>query len=59
MFRYFGIAELAIVVSDVERSKKFYAHDEKGLAKTGQRVRIVETAPTSKLKRWRVIEVLS
>lgn len=42
----------------VKRSKKFYAHDEKGEAKIGDKVRIVETKPLSKLKRWRLVEVL-
>ena len=43
----------------VKRSKKFYAHDEKGEAAVGVRVRIEETRPISKLKRWRLAEVLS
>ena len=38
--------------------KKFYAHDEKGEAKPGDRVRIEETRPLSKLKRWRLAEVV-
>jgi small subunit ribosomal protein S17 len=38
--------------------KKFYAHDEKGEAKPGDRVRIVETRPISKIKRWRLVEVV-
>lgn len=37
---------------------KFYAHDERGEAKPGDRVRIEETRPLSKLKRWRLIEVV-
>jgi small subunit ribosomal protein S17 len=37
---------------------KFYAHDEKGEAKPGDRVRIQETRPISKLKRWRLMEVV-
>lgn len=37
---------------------KFYAHDEKQEAKVGDRVRIVETRPLSKLKRWRLVEVV-
>lgn len=37
---------------------KFYAHDEKSEAKTGDRVRIQETRPLSKLKRWRLVEVV-
>jgi small subunit ribosomal protein S17 len=42
----------------VVRTKKFYAHDESGEAKQGDLVRIVETRPLSKLKRWRVVEVV-
>jgi small subunit ribosomal protein S17 len=38
--------------------KKFYAHDEKAEAKIGDRVRIEETRPLSKLKRWRLVEVV-
>ena len=37
---------------------KFYAHDEKSEAKPGDRVRIQETRPFSKLKRWRLVEVV-
>lgn len=39
--------------------KKFYAHDEKNEAKAGDRVRIEETRPLSKMKRWRLVQVLS
>ena len=38
--------------------KKFYAHDEKSEAGVGDKVRIVETRPLSKLKRWRLAGVL-
>jgi small subunit ribosomal protein S17 len=38
--------------------KKFYAHDEKGEAKVGDRVRIQETRPLSKTKRWRLVAVV-
>jgi len=37
---------------------KFYAHDEKSEAKPGDTVRIEETRPLSKLKRWRLVEVV-
>ena len=37
---------------------KFYAHDEKNEAKVGDRVRIEETRPLSKMKRWRLVEVV-
>ena len=42
----------------VSKRSKFYAHDEKGEAKVGDRVRIVETRPLSKLKRWRLAEIV-
>ncbi len=42
----------------VTRTKKFKAHDEENAAKTGDRVRITETRPLSKDKRWRVVEIL-
>ena len=42
----------------VKQMKKFYAHDEQNLAKTGDTVRIMETRPLSKLKRWRLVEVV-
>jgi small subunit ribosomal protein S17 len=42
----------------VRRSKKYMAHDEKNECGVGDRVRIVETRPLSKHKRWRVVEVL-
>ena len=38
--------------------KKFYAHDEKAEAKIGDTVRIQETRPLSKLKRWKLVEVV-
>lgn len=43
----------------IKVTKKFYAHDEERKAKEGDKVRIVETRPLSKLKRWRLAEVLS
>jgi len=42
----------------VKQMKKFYVHDEQNQAKAGDRVRIMETRPLSKLKRWRLVEVL-
>jgi small subunit ribosomal protein S17 len=42
----------------VKQQKKFYAHDEENKAKTGDTVRIMEARPLSKLKRWRLVEVL-
>lgn len=43
----------------ITRAKKYYAHCEQTDIKEGQRVRIIETRPLSKLKRWRVAEVLA
>jgi small subunit ribosomal protein S17 len=43
----------------ITRGKKYYAHVEDSNIQVGQRVRIVETRPLSKLKRWRVQSVLS
>jgi len=43
---------------EVRAYSKFYAHDETGAARVGDRVRIVETRPLSRLKRWRLVEVL-
>ena len=42
----------------IRKVKKFYAHDEKKEARVGDRVRILETRPISKLKRWRLSEIL-
>jgi len=42
----------------VKQSKKFYAHDEEGKAQLGDTVRIMETRPLSKLKCWRLIDVI-
>ena len=40
------------------RTKKFHAHDENGEAKVGDTVRIMETRPLSKTKRWRRVEIV-
>src|SRR5487761_2403688 len=42
----------------VQRTKKLYVHDEKNEAKIGDRVRVQETRPLSKLKRWRLTEIV-
>ena len=42
----------------VQRTKRLYVHDAENTAKTGDRVRVIETRPMSKLKRWRLSEVL-
>jgi small subunit ribosomal protein S17 len=43
----------------VKRSKKYYVHDENNQGQIGDRVRIVEARPLSKLKRWNLAEVIS
>ena len=42
----------------VQRTKRLYVHDEANDARPGDRVRVQETRPLSKLKRWRLVEVL-
>jgi len=42
----------------IGKRKKFYAHDEEGTAKPGDVVRIAACRPLSKLKRWRLVEVV-
>ena len=42
----------------MKRTKTYKAHDEKNDAKTGDTVRIMETRPLSKTKRWRLVEVV-
>jgi small subunit ribosomal protein S17 len=42
----------------VQRTTRLYAHDDANDAKLGDRVRVMETRPLSKLKRWRVTDVL-
>jgi len=42
----------------ISKAKKFYAHDEKNDARVGDVVRLEETRPLSKLKRWRLKEVV-
>jgi len=43
----------------VRRSKRFLAHDEKNECRPGDRVRIQETRPLSRRKRWRVVEIVT
>jgi len=42
----------------VRRTKKYKVHDEQNQCRVGDRVRIMETRPLSKDKRWRVVEIL-
>jgi small subunit ribosomal protein S17 len=45
-------------VKTVQRTKRLYVHDPDGEVRVGDRVRLSETRPLSKLKRWRIVEVL-
>ena len=42
----------------VNKTKKYHAHDEKNEAQVGDRVLLMETRPLSKLKRWRLVEII-
>lgn len=42
----------------IKRTKKFKAHDERNECRVGDTVRIVETRPLSKTKRWRLVEIV-
>lgn len=42
----------------VKKTSKIYAHDEKNDCRVGDKVKVMSTRPLSKLKRWRVIEVI-
>lgn len=42
----------------IKQIKRFYAHDEDNKAQVGDTVRIAETRPLSKLKRWRLVEIV-
>lgn len=42
----------------VSKTKKYYAHDEKNETNVGDRVRIMETRPLSRIKRWRLTEII-
>jgi small subunit ribosomal protein S17 len=50
--------EKTVVVEVLRRSHRLQAHDETNDCHTGDRVRIMETRPLSKTKRWRVVEVV-
>jgi small subunit ribosomal protein S17 len=45
-------------VKIIRRTSKLYAHDEKNECQIGDKVKVMETRPLSKLKRWRLVEVL-
>ena len=47
-----------VVRKEVRKRKKFMAHDEKNECQIGDRVRIEESRPLSKRKRWKVVEII-
>lgn len=42
----------------VNRTSKFYAHDQENTCQIGDKVRVMETRPLSKLKNWRLVEII-
>ncbi len=48
----------ALYGKSVKRTKKFMAHDEENACAVGDKVKIMETSPLSKNKRWRVVEIV-
>ena len=47
-----------LYLKTIQRSSKLYAHDEKNEAGVGDKVRVMESRPLSKLKRWRLVEIV-
>ncbi|MDI6785557.1 MAG: 30S ribosomal protein S17 [bacterium] len=43
----------------IRKSTKYYAHDEENKCSVGNKVKIMETRPLSKTKRWRIVEVIN
>jgi small subunit ribosomal protein S17 len=43
----------------VKKTSKLYAHDEENACRVGDKVRVMSTRPLSKLKRWRVVEIIA
>jgi len=48
-----------LYLKQVKKAMKYYADDEEIKAQVGDIVRIIETKPLSKLKRWRIVEIVS
>ena len=53
-----GTCNIKITVKVKKKTKKFTAHDEKNECNIGDTVRIMETRPLSKMKRWRLVEII-
>ncbi|MDH4223546.1 MAG: 30S ribosomal protein S17 [candidate division Zixibacteria bacterium] len=47
-----------VYMKTIKRTSKLYAHDEKNECQPGDKVKLMETRPLSRLKRWRVVEIL-
>jgi small subunit ribosomal protein S17 len=52
------VVEHALYKKGIKRTKKFKAHDEKSQSQVGDTVRIRESRPLSKTKRWRLVEIV-
>ena len=52
-------ARHAVYKKIIKKSNRFKAHDEKNASKVGDKVKLIETRPLSKDKRWRIIEIIS
>ena len=50
---------MRLLTRRVTAKKKFHVHDEKNEAKVGDKVRAIETKPISKIKRWKLVEIIS
>jgi small subunit ribosomal protein S17 len=53
-----GVFRHGVYNKMIRTQTKFKAHDEKNASKTGDAVRIAETRPVSKTKRWRIVEII-
>ena len=56
--RVYRLVQHPVYKKVLKKSKSYYVHDEGNETNVGDKVRIVETRPLSKLKRWRMLEVL-
>jgi len=53
------VVEHPLYKKRIKRTSKLYAHDEANACQIGDTVRVIESRPLSKLKRWRVLEIVS
>lgn len=52
------IVEHPMYKKRIKKRKKIYVHDQDNTLSTGDKVKVIETRPYSKLKRWRVLEII-